>query len=755
MIRIRSSSLFCLVAVLFALPAAANAADRWSLLVGSEKGIHGIDDNGKATPLWTDGEVRKIMRAGDRWLALSSRGIIATTDLKIWEARNAGLPVKVLKSYSDGRKSFDRVIQELKDLELDPANPQTLVTATKDSVFLSRDGGATWKNLGMPSRTNGLKSVAVASLPGLTVFASHGIYGVQYLEVEKNGAKWTELNAGLEKLETTGNPDEVSDISVAFPASAGTQPEIYAAQTFKGRIYRLDWAAKTFVPIWTDGAEFGTVESIDPAPGILRFVRQGEIDELRLNGTAQGAAANANSGALTNRQDLTALISRIATAVGASPACIRGEGDRSAWVGLAGNGGLELSELWLLGKETGGSGRRTAASGREGLYLPANHAADQKLLKPYLSIIDERGLDMVVVDMKDDYGRLRFTPKSQAVAAKGRVFNPIDVEAFVSTMKARGVWLVARVVVFKDPELAKKDGGKYAVWDAKENAPWVGYTETRQKKAPAAAEGSTPAGSAATTATAPSAAGALSASPAAAATATATDEYETVRTLRDERWVDPYAEEVWDYVASLSSELVSRGFDEIQFDYIRFPTDGDNLADARYRWKDAGMDMESAILSFLSHVRSRIAAPLSVDIYGANGWYRTGARTGQEVELISHYVDVICPMYYPSHFEQEFLAHSPAELRPYRIYYRGTLRTKLIARGRVTVRPYAQSFYMNVSYDRKYYGPDYVLRELEGVRDAGENGLTYWNNVGRYDEIPLPDARTAAKKTEKEKAALD
>ena len=148
------------------------------------------------------------------------------------------------------------------------------------------------------------------------------------------------------------------------------------------------------------------------------------------------------------------------------------------------------------------------------------------------------------------------------------------------------------------------------------------------------------------------------------------------------------------------------------------------------------MDMESAILSFLRHVRPRVKAPISIDIYGANGWYRTGARTGQEVELLAPWVDVICPMYYPSHFEQYFLAQHPPELRPWRIYYHGTLRTARIARGQAIIRPYAQAFFLNVSYDRKYYNPEYVLRQVEGVRAAGSGGLTYWNNVGRYDDLP-------------------
>jgi hypothetical protein len=242
-------------------------------------------------------------------------------------------------------------------------------------------------------------------------------------------------------------------------------------------------------------------------------------------------------------------------------------------------------------------------------------------------------------------------------------------------------------VVFKDPELAGKENGKFAVWDAKTAKPWAGY--------------------------------------------------DAEENLYDERWVDPYSQEVWEYIAQTAEELHERGFDEIQFDYIRFPTDGVNLGNARYRWQENGMDKESAILSFLRHIRARVKAPISIDIYGANGWYRTGARTGQEVELLAPWVDVICPMYYPSHFEQHFLAQNPPELRPWRIYFQGTLRTTRIGRGQVIIRPYAQAFFLNVSYDRKYYNPDYVRRQIEGVRAAGSGGFTYWNNSGRYEDIPV------------------
>ncbi|MDR2370392.1 MAG: hypothetical protein LBD71_02830, partial [Treponema sp.] len=307
---------------------------------------------------------------------------------------------------------------------------------------------------------------------------------------------------------------------------------------------------------------------------------------------------------------------------------------------------------------------------------------------------------------------LRFTPKNSA-ASIGRVFRPLDVEAFCGEMKKRGIYTVARIVVFKDPVLAAREGGRYAVWDASTNSPWEGYRDIRRKKTEARTE------------------------EARAEILPADDpEYEILRTRYDEKWVDPYAEEVWEYTAAVAGELYERGFDEIQFDYIRFPTDGANLADAQYRWRDPGMDAESAIISFMRHIRGKIGAPISIDIYGANGWYRTAARTGQDVEFLSTLADVICPMYYPSHFEQNFLAQDPAELRPYRIYRQGSGRTEYIGRGRIIVRPYVQAFYLNVFYDRKYYGPEYVRLEAEGVRDAGNGGLTYWNNSGRYEDIP-------------------
>jgi hypothetical protein len=713
---------FLVLCPLRALPQIPGPVEgEWPLLIGSSRGLCGISPSGEEEILWSGGEVKKIISRNSTgtagWLILSGQGIFFSPDLKNWESRNQGLPVRKIKIFEEGVKSFQTVIREIKDLEVNPRNPEIMVCASKDSVFLSSNGGETWTTLGMPPfRTSGIKAVAAAYTGGgeLTVFCSHSVYGFFYYQPDKAGGRWTELNGGLEKLESTGNPDEISDIAVIFPdpASGGEnrQAGIFVSQTFRRRIYRLSWDEKRFELVWSGAPGPGTVDSLSPGGDSLTFVQDGAVGELRFSSLQdRDSAAGGPAPIFFRRTDFTEVIRTIPANPGESPGCA------AFWeTGRPGSRIVSLSELWLLNGEDYPAG----VSDREGLYLPVNHAVDNRSLKPYLDVIESRKLDMVVIDMKDDYGRLRFTPRNRELTDRGRVFRPVDIDSFLKEMKNRKIYTVARIVVFKDPELARKEGGKYAVWDTKNSKPWAGYYDTRRKKSPNTGEEEN--NSALVSEILPAD------DPA----------YETVRTYYDERWVDPYSEEVWTYNTAVAVELHERGFDEIQFDYIRFPTDGVNLADARYRFQDADMDMDSAIISFLRHVRSRLKAPVSVDIYGANGWYRTGARTGQEVELLAAWVDVICPMYYPSHFEQGFLAQDPPELRPYRIYFQGTQRTRRIARGNAVVRPWVQAFYLNVAYDRKYYNTDYVRREAEGARDAGRGGLTYWNNSGRYEDIP-------------------
>ncbi|GAB1457990.1 hypothetical protein MASR2M48_32980 [Spirochaetota bacterium] len=460
------------------------------------------------------------------------------------------------------------------------------------------------------------------------------------------------------------------------------------------RIYRYDFSSATFRVQYKESADFAAFDSLQPRGDGLLYLRDGAV--MRLD-TARGSSSKTVAE--------TGIVLAAAASIGSQIEAL--------YVPAAtGRPALNLSELWLVSFRSD-KPYRVMADGRHGIYLQTGFMVRPETRASYDSLLSDRGLDTIVIDLKDDFGRLRFEPQDPLIKAIGRTVNPLDIEPFVAEMKAKGRYLVARIVVFKDQRLHEYSGGAYAVWDAKENVAWKGY-EWESKEVPIPVpEGAPP-------------------SSAAPATTTVTE-----RKYNGEYWVDPYCEKVWEYNVAIAREIIARGFDEVQFDYIRFPTDGTNLDDARYRWKDAGMDMESALMSFLSYARDGIQAPISIDIYGANGWYRSGVRTGQDVELLARYVDAICPMFYPSHFEQGFMGFEPAVQRPYRIYKLGTLRNSYIARKRVVIRPYVQAFYLNVRYDRQWYSPAYVALEVDGVRDASNEGLLFWNNSGRYEDVPF------------------
>lgn len=655
-----------------------------SFLAGSENGLYRISAGG-ATQIWNKSEVKKIIHSDSAWFFLTGEGIFYSADLITFEERNTNLPIKVLKIPEKGGKRFTREIQELKDLEIHPTNPKILVTATKDSVFITKDGGLSWKNIGLSAITTGAKAVAVVDLPDsagnmyLTVFMSHPIYGVSWKQPDKPGSAWADLNKGLKTVPSIRWPDEVSDISIII--ENGT-PVIYASQTFMPRLYKLDWKERTFIPIWEGSAPADTIEALAITPKGIVFTAPGTLKEFTDKDTVKPLTD-------WDFQFARAPLSLLCAWIPSSQ--------------TSGRGDLSLSELWLLQPEVIRSKWAYSADLKKGNYLPVHQVTSDSGFDAHLKTLTKNNLNMLVVDMKDDFGYLRYDAKDPLVLSKGKLGKGIQLESFVKKAKANDIYLVARIVVFKDKVLSTWNNSKYAVWDKKEGKVWQGYELVSKK------------------------------------IETISDEKpettEQVRKYYEEYWVDPYSEEVWEYNVAVAKELIARGFDEIQFDYIRFPTDGANLSQASYRWQDAGMDKESALMSFLSHARNEIKAPISIDIYGANGWYRTGARTGQDVELLARYVDVICPMFYPSHFEQIFLAQAPTEERPYRIYYYGSYRNTIIARNHVLVRPWAQAFYLNVSYDRTWYNVDYVQRQIFGVRDSVNRGYTYWNNSGRYEDL--------------------
>lgn len=680
--------------------------DQNTVLVGTETGLYQLIGTTQ-NPLWQEGYVQKILKA-DGWYFLTSEGIVYSKDLVNFEKRNSGLPAHTIKKYDGKVKSFEYKQKTLKDLAIHPENPQIMVTATKDAVYLSKDAGLSWKSIGFSARTPGLKSLVVMDLPvivtnedktlressetQLVVCMSHAIYGFSYYLPNSSKPKWIDIEDGFDNMPKPSLTEEIACMLpiVSENEDGSKKYDIYFGTSFIPRLYKLDWKNKKVELLWKNTLQNDTQESLVKLDNTMIYLNRKGFNAIDLT---------------TNQPTLLPTEVQIwQNLIKYSP-----ENYLCAYLPsllTKGKTDVSLTELWMLQQDKKRNEYQQIADGKKSLYMPAHHAIDKRL-DEHLQTVKDNKLNSIVIDMKDDYGGLRFDARTPELVAKKAVSSyAVKLDDFVPKMKEQGLYLIARIVVFKDRNLYRYNNNEMAVYDKSTNAPWRGLRRMEEKKD---ADGNVILDEAGNPVKEP--------------------------VYFDEYWVDPYCEKVWEYNIQVAKELIERGFDEIQFDYIRFPTDGTNLGQTKYRYQEKGMDMESALISFLSYARENIKAPIGIDIYGSNGWYRSGSRTGQDVELLSEFVDVICPMFYPNHFEQNFLAYQPEIERPYRIYYYGTYRNAQIARDKVLIRPWAQAFYLNVSYDRKYYNKDYVRRQIFGVRDSMNNGYMYWNNSGRYSDI--------------------
>ncbi len=670
-------------------------------LVGSDEGLFRITNRNAAIPLWTEGRVDQIvpvnfndsansLRSG--WFIRTSKGIFFSYDLKNFEERDDGLTFLTIKKYKNKSTSLVKEIQKLKDLCVNPINNKEIVTATKDAVFYSQDAGRSWKNLkSMSLRTPGVKAVAVATINAETVvFMSHPILGLSYIYPNREKPVWIDVDEGFEKMpQTSSSADEISDIIpiIRTRADGSTFTEIYLSQTYMPRIYKFNWEEQKGELIYAGTEPADVIDGLSLIDNVLLYTRLEGFGSLDLS-TLQ------SPGTPSQEEDWHKAFSAVPGMV------------NTAWIPNYRSGfskGIVLNELWMLYPGTINTPYAEIANGRKAIYASAYQSRNKEGQDKFKNIILSRNMNAVVIDMKDDYGYLRYHTEDPLVQEKGKESDYAikDLNAFIDDYKKNGIYMIARIVTFKDKVLSRYAGGKYAVWDGKTNRAWMGEKGMED----VLDEEGNPTG-------------------------------QQKMAYYDEYWVDPFSEEVWEYNITIAKELISRGFDEIQFDYIRFPTDGKNLYNARYRWQNKGMDKESALISFLSYARENINAPIGIDIYGANGWNRSGTRTGQDAEMLSEYVDVIGPMFYPSHFEQTFVNYAPVADRTYRIYYYGSFRNTVLCRNRAIVRPWVQSFFLNVSYDRLYYDSDYIKKQFFGVRDSVDHGYMCWNNVGNYDTTP-------------------
>jgi hypothetical protein len=316
------------------------------------------------------------------------------------------------------------------------------------------------------------------------------------------------------------------------------------------------------------------------------------------------------------------------------------------------------------------------------IYISANSAADPATLDSIIQLVNETELNAVVLDIKEDYiwydTQVAFFQDADAV-------SPIyDVEEVLQTLKDNGIYTIARLVVFKDPIVA-------------ENRPDLAIQD---------------------------------------------DNGGLWRGWQGEAWVNPFLEELWEANIQLAIEAAQLGFDEIQYDYVRFPSDGD-LSTADFGRDSYTMDDRvGAISSFLDESHERIneaGAWLAADVFGIIALYDDDQGIGQYLRELAKHVDFVCPMVYPSHFDAGSInvgnGGEPNDY-PYEVIeisMAGALEK--MPGMEEKLRPWLQDFSLG---GMKAYGPDEVRAQIDAAEASGATGWLLWNSgAGTNNEEAL------------------
>lgn len=274
----------------------------------------------------------------------------------------------------------------------------------------------------------------------------------------------------------------------------------------------------------------------------------------------------------------------------------------------------------------------------KGIYATGWTAGSSNKIKTLETLISETELNAIVVDIKDYSGFVSYRTGIPEVGAAGAEAEPriARPNALLADLHAKGIYVIGRIAVFQDPVLA----AAHPEWA-------LGSSSTRK---------------------------------------TWTDR-------KGLSWMDPAAEPVWAYNAAIARDALKRGFDEINFDYVRFASDGD-LADIRYPFWDKKNSRASVMKNFFAYLREHVSeGRISADLFGLSTINRDDLGIGQVIENAYAYFDYVSPMVYPSHYASGFLGFkNPAE-HPFEVisYSMQNALRRLLPEGTSTLSEAASS----------------------------------------------------------------
>ena len=317
-------------------------------------------------------------------------------------------------------------------------------------------------------------------------------------------------------------------------------------------------------------------------------------------------------------------------------------------------------------------------------YLTYFGFGDRGIRRRVLDLVERTELNAVVIDVKGDRGWIIYPTRVEqalAIGAQGPA-TLRDFDGMMADLKSRGVYTIARIVTFKDNILATRRP-ELAVQDVRTGKPWI----DRENLA----------------------------------------------------WVDPFREEVWDYNIAIAKEAIERGFDEVQFDYVRFPTDG-RLQAAKYLKPVNKETRLPTIAAFLERARKELGARgayVAADLFGYTAFNENDTDIGQRIEELAPHLDYICPMVYPSGYHVGI----PGFRNPVQNSYAVVRESVRLIRRRAghtpaRVRPWLQDF-RDYAFDRRIFGVSEIRDQIRGTDEGGGTGWMLWNPRNDYTGAAL------------------
>jgi hypothetical protein len=314
------------------------------------------------------------------------------------------------------------------------------------------------------------------------------------------------------------------------------------------------------------------------------------------------------------------------------------------------------------------------------LYLSYWAAASRERRNQLLQLLRTSGMNALVLDLKSARGDIAFRSESllarQVGAQKQRTLK--DLPQFLEQLRRRGIYTIGRIAVFKDDALAR----------------------ARRDLAVHTLDG-------------------------------------YLWQDRDQlSWSDPYSQEVQDYNLALAEEAAQLGFDEIQFDYIRFPARSDLLYSVE-NWEGLRV---AAVNHFLHRAQERLApypTMVAADIFGYTCWKQNDGKIGQRLVELAEHVDYLSPMLYPSGFSRGIPGYANPVQHPNAVIARSLQRAARKAGLKsVRFRPWLQAF-RDYAFDRRPFRAQEVQAQINASDASGSHGWMLWNAASRYSLVGL------------------